>query len=455
MIAVAWALFAVALGCAMVYRFGGLETIRPVWVAWMLILGAGAAAGIGATSCLFFVFRLVVPSVPRLSLFVEIAIFAWLAFEIVRKPIQSRDSNGAVSFPFILLLLTALLIATAIATSAMTDAWEANPQGNWDAWSIWNLRARFLAADGNLPQRAWSPALSWTHPEYPLLVSAFVARCWTFAGSTSEAAPITTSYLFFIALIATVAGGFAAWRSRTLGLLLGLALLGTPTFLHEVIAQYADIPLACYFACATIFLLLDRPWLAGLFAGFAAWTKDEGDLFLIVFLVAVAVTRRGQILRAAVAAIPGAALMAILRFALAPRAATFFGQGIAQRLAESGKLGEVLSAYAHEFAAMSVGWYNPILPVVALAVALRFQRDRLGDLLLTATLPIAMLAGYFGIFMITPFGVKWQLQTSLNRLIAQVWPLLLIAAFTAMRTPESLATELPAAPSKTRKKARR
>jgi hypothetical protein len=395
-----------------------------------------------------------VPGIPRLSLFVEIAMFAWLAFEIVRKPKQSRDGEEAVGFPFTLLLLAALLIAAAIATSAMTDAWEANPQGNWDAWSIWNLRARFLAADGTLPQRAWSPALNWTHPEYPLLVSAFVARCWTFAGSTAEAAPIATSYLFFIALVATAAGGFAAWRSRTLGLLLGLALLGTPTLLHEVIAQYADIPLACYFACATMFLLLDRPWLAGFFAGLAAWTKDEGALFLGVFLVAVAVTRRSQILRAAAAAIPGAALTAILKFALAPRAATFFSQGIAQRLAEPGKLGEVLRAFAHEFGAMSVGWYHPILPVVALAVALRFQRDRLGDLLLTAAIPVAMLAGYFGIFMITPFGVKWQLQTSLYRLIVQVWPSLLIAAFAALRTPESLAAEAAPPPAKARKKSR-
>ena len=84
MIAVAWALFAVALGCAVVYRFAGLESIRPAWVAGLLVFGAGAASGIGATSCLFFLCRLVVPGVPRLSLFVEIAIFAWLAFEIAR-----------------------------------------------------------------------------------------------------------------------------------------------------------------------------------------------------------------------------------------------------------------------------------------------------------------------------------------------------------------------------------
>jgi hypothetical protein len=72
-----------------------------------------------------------------------------------------------------------------------------------------------------------------------------VARCWTDAGSITDAAPIATSFLFLTALVAILTGGLAAWRSRTLGLLCGLALLGSPHFLHEVPAQYADIPLAC------------------------------------------------------------------------------------------------------------------------------------------------------------------------------------------------------------------
>src|SRR5215467_9350146 len=116
-------------------------------------------------------------------------------------------------------------------------------------------------------------------------------------------------------MIAMLTGGLAAWRSRALGLLCGLALLGSPGVLHEVATQYADIPLACYFAGATMLLLLDRPLIAGLLAGFAAWTKDEGILFFIVFLTAIAILRRGQILRFAAAAIPGAATTAVFKLA--------------------------------------------------------------------------------------------------------------------------------------------
>ena len=32
-----------------------------------------------------------------------------------------------------------------LGTLAMSYAWDQNPQGQWDAWSIWNLRAKFIA----------------------------------------------------------------------------------------------------------------------------------------------------------------------------------------------------------------------------------------------------------------------------------------------------------------------
>jgi hypothetical protein len=457
-IAVVWALFGAAIGCAALYRFGGLSAFQPRWAAALLMLGGGTAAGMGLTSCLFFLCRLSVPAVPKLALLMEAAIAAWLAYDIWRqRDAAPAAAGGAARSAHTTLLMAAVVVALALATSAMTNAWEANPQGGWDAWSIWNLRAKFLAAPGALPQRAWSPALSWTHPEYPLLLSGFVARCWTYAGSTTEAAPMAVSYLFFLALLAVLTGGVAVWRSRVLGLLAGLALLGAPMFLHEVISQYSDVALACYFAGAMVFALLDRPLIAGIFAGLAAWTKDEGTLYVVVFLAAVALLRRRQFLRAAIGAIPLAALTLIFKFMLAPRASTFFGQSIsvmAGHLVDPGRIGQVLGEFAHEVGALGIGWYHPILPVIVLAAALGFDRDRRDDLIFPGAVLAAMLAGYFAIFLITPFDLKWQLQTSLYRLIEQVWPLLLLAVFAVLRAPDSAAVPEPEAPVKARKKAK-
>ncbi len=89
------------------------------------------------------------------------------------------------------------------------------------------------------------------------------------------AVPAATSYIFFLSLIAMVGGGIMALRGMALGLAAALVLACTPALLREVPAQYADVPVACYMAGALVFVLLDRPWMAGALAGFAAWTKDE------------------------------------------------------------------------------------------------------------------------------------------------------------------------------------
>lgn len=410
----------------------------------------------GLTSCLFFLCRLAAPGVPRLSMVVEIAVVGWLAFEIWRKPKEAPAPGVRSVSLFVPGLIGALALAFLLATGAISGAWDANPQGGWDAWSIWNLRARFLAM-GDLPQRAWSPLLTSSHPEYPLLVSSFVARSWAYAGSVAEAAPIATSYLFFLALLATLAGGFGVHCGRSTGLLIGLALLGAPALLHEVPAQYADIPLACYMAGATMLALLDLPLLAGLLAGLAAWTKDEGVLFLLVFLALLALTRRGQLRMVAIGAIPGAVVTAIFKFALAPAGPLYAHQSAAEllhRLADPARFGQVFMAFAHEFRSSGAGLYHPILPVLAIAAGLGFDRKYRKDLLFTSTIPAVMLAGYFGILWITPLDLNWQASTSANRLLVQIWPSLLIAAFAGIRGLDRAVIEAPAAPVQARKKAK-
>ena len=457
MMAVAWALLAVLIGCGLVVRFGGdLTTLQPRWAAAMLVFGSGALAGVGLTSCLFFLCRLAAPGMPRLGMFIEIAIFGWLVFAISRDRKTSSTPGAAIQALFVPWLMGGVLVAFGIVTAGMAVAWDANPQGNWDAWSIWNLRARFLTA-GHLPQRAWSASLTETHPEYPLLVSGAVARCWAYAGSMTEAGPIAISYLFFLALLATLTGGLAVHRGRTLGLLAGLALLGSPTVMHEAgFAQYADVPLACYMAGATMLALLDRPLLAGLFAGLAMWTKDEGTLFLAIFLVAIALIRRERLVRVAMGAIPGVLLTLILKIALSPRSSMYFmgGPSAVFHRAIDGRFWQILSAFITEFSAMGFGWYHPILPLLALAIGLSFERERRKDLFLAAAIPCTMLVGYFGIYLISPFPMKWHLSSSLNRLLVQVWPSIILAVVVSFSRLERAVIQAPAAPAKPRKKSR-
>jgi hypothetical protein len=47
-------------------------------------------------------------------------------------------------------------------------------------------------------------------------------------------------------------------------------------------------------------------------------------------------------------------------------------------------------------------------------------------------------AGYYLVYVTTPFDVTWHTTTSLGRLLAQLWPLFLFALFLTIDTPHEL-----------------
>jgi hypothetical protein len=267
--------------------------------------------------------------------------------------------------------------------------------------------------------------------------------------------------VLFLALIALVAGGVAVLRGPALSGLAALVLLASPSLVREVPAQYADIPLACYLAGAMVFALMDRPVLAGLFAGFAAWTKDEGLLFLIVFLAAMAVFKKRAVFQTAAASAPLVALVlffkTVLTTFIAPQisAGAAGGAGrIAGRIGDLARYGAIASAFGRELINMGAGWYHPIIPLVVLAIALRFDSQRRRDVAFCGAVAGVLLAGAFGVYLLTTNDLSWMLETSLGRILTQVWPLFVLAAFVGFRRPE-IETIEAAVPPKTRKKAKR
>lgn len=440
-------LLSAAIGWLLVYRFAGLAALRPRWAAWLLIFGAGAALGIAIASCLFFLLLLLFPGVAHLALWVRLALLIAAGYVCFRGYRPGPPPAPAARYPYVPLLWIALAAALCFVTLGMSAAWEANPHGDWDAWSIWNLRAKFLAAGDGLASRAWSADMPETHLVYPLLLSGFIASCWADAGGGSPAAPIATAYVFLLALLAMVAGGVAVLRGPVGGLLAGLCLTGVPTLLHEVPSQYADIPLACFLAGAVLAALLDRPALAGALAGCAAWTKDEGILFVLVLAAAMALVKRPRLARFCVGAAPAAALVLVFKLAMARAPHTLMSGvpgGLAHRLVDLSRYRTAAWAMLREIFTWNVGWYHPLLPVAILLIALRTHRRGLRDALFSAGVGLAVLLGYFGIYVVTPNDLQWQLQTSLTRLFIQVWPIGLIAAFLAMRMPQPVPAAAPA-----------
>jgi len=148
-----------------------------------------------------------------------------------------------------------------------------------------------------LPQDTWLNDLqtAGNHPDYPLLLGGIIGRVWMYAGHTGTVVPVAIHYLITYATVFLLVA--AVWRIKNLklGILAGMILMGAPFFFRDgTEAQQADV-LMCFWVLSTMALLVwkdlsgkDTPGLsilAGLSVGMAAWSKNEGVLFLLCVVV--------------------------------------------------------------------------------------------------------------------------------------------------------------------------
>ena len=136
------------------------------------------------------------------------------------------------------------------------------PHGEWDAWSIWNLRARFLFRAGEFWRDAFSNQIAWSHPDYPLLLPGIVAMCWTLARAESTLAPGAVAFLFTFGAAGLLISTLGILRGKTQALIAGIVLLGSVSVVVNGANQYADIPLS-YFILATLGSVVSAGTLPG------------------------------------------------------------------------------------------------------------------------------------------------------------------------------------------------
>ena len=143
-----------------------------------------------------------------------------------------------------------------------------------------------------------------------------------------------------------------------------------------------------------------------------------------------------------------------LRFAPANDLVSHQPAQIAAHLTDIGRWITVLEAYAVEpfrIGTFRIGSFPaPIILLLGLYwYFLRFKvdpRDRPSLATILGTVGIT-LAGEFMIYVALPGDPSWQLTTSLERLLLQLWPAGLLAFFLAVNTPQ-LETKLKAKQSK-------
>jgi 4-amino-4-deoxy-L-arabinose transferase-like glycosyltransferase len=328
------------------------------------------------------------------------------------------------------------LCAIAFCIVAMVIHALALPLYEWDAFSIWFLKAKILLHQPLLPTPAYfhDPAMSYSHRDYPLGQPMFIAGLWGIAGRANDHSARVALLLPYIGMACLF---FAEARRRT--------ALGTAGWLTAIFAcapaitfwapsGNADVMLAAFYLAHLIYLVR---WLesraareiaaAGFFACCMAFTKHEGVPLVLIsgVLAAAVVAFKERRLSRSLLIYPAVFVMLIPWLAwswnlpasnerYAPRLTPAV---VMENLASVGPGLRLIGTELVRF--QSWGLLVPLLALVTLLTAQRLRRLAVLGLWLAAAAHLAM---YLMAWIVAEPLMKQMMPGVMNRLVLHVMP---------------------------------
>jgi hypothetical protein len=349
-----------------------------------------------------------------------------------------------------------LFLPIAFTASFILKAYFDRPHGAWDAWAIWNYRARWLL----LGESNWTHAFTYLNsadsPDYPLLVTGSVFRMWSILGTDHVAIPIMVAGVLAVGSILIIFSSIGILRGENQGYLAAIFMFIATQFLNVATYQYGDAPLS-FFILSTIVLFslkdhypdlsLRLLFLAGLTASCAAWTKNEGLLFLVLIILIrfIAEIRRHNWL-----GIINQFLYFFMGMSFVLSTLVYFKLNFAIQndLVNKANLSK-LSVYfldSDRYIKVLLGITKYIFTfndhiVILLIVYIflsgvarsSFVKKGVASHLF---LMLFMLGGYAFSFFISPHDLDWHMSSALKRLSVQLLPAWVFIAFYCVKGPE-------------------
>lgn len=451
---------------------------QPERFSLPLKLSLSVGIGFGVLSCIYFLLLSTLGPSRRGLLATQVALLAvlTLVFFNKRRSLKPSLDSDVASKPLVaksrVQSILSILFCIALLSTAVTFIFISlkRPHGEWDAWAVYNMKARFLFRAGDQWRDLFSAPMEWAGPDYPLLIPSTLAACWTLMGNESLVLPSLVALLFTVSTVGIAVCTVSALRGKTQGFLAGLILLCTPYFISHGADQYSDIPIGFFFLATLALMVLHDELaksdckfliLAGTAAGLAAWTKNEGLLFIIAVAVSrflTTVPSDGLKLYLKQMRFFGAGLMPILLVVILFKMTISAHSGLLLPPEGSNWITKFTDFSRYQtildfFVRRGLGFGNlaiSIVPLLAFYLLLlgvtvdEKQRRGIANALIALGI---MIAGYFAIYVISPRDLEWHIITSLDRLISQLWPSLVLVFFLIVKTPEQALTQKESLPA--------
>ncbi len=370
-----------------------------------------------------------------------VGLAALMMRQIKKKNPPPLNSSGLdpILYPILMAGLVALLFAFS----------NIYPSGGWDAWQVWNFKAKFLFLSSGNWRDLFDPVLWRSSPHYPLLLPLINVWGWTFQRETTLYIPLVTSVLFGLMTGSLV---FGVLRHYRLNPWIACAVTVLPfinsNYTIALTSQYCDALVGFYILAALALIVIGLETdelprhvlsLAGLFIGLLSFTKPEGAVaaaWLGILATAFLIRQRaafgtitGFFLSIFIAAIP----MIIFTLVLNPGNQTFIN-GLTST--------ESPSSWLRLKAILMFLWMEPIsrawgglwilivtVGIISLPKSVTASRQ---------AFPIFFLL-YLGTVTIyywvnTHFEILWWLSVSLQRILVSLVPLMITWAGISLKT---------------------
>ncbi len=325
-----------------------------------------------------------------------------------------------------------------------------NVFGGWDARFFWNVKASFFFRAPEEWKNMFSASLSWTHPDYPLLLPGAVAWGWNWAGSEMQIWPSVVAFVFLFSTLFLIAWYLGATIHPLSGLLGSSFFMTVGAFSFWGVSQYADVPLLFFFTASGLLLLeafrsknTGLFFLAGWLTGCSAWTKNEGLFFVgwtgftagLFFLknIKKIPSWRSCLINLSLGILLPLLAVLVLKTTLA-ESGDYLGSGrgagtYLHSILDWSKTKIILfgfKSYMTEKSNWNYLWTLFVSACLFYAAMPKLRRNNCGT---SAQLAWLILFGYFVVLHTSPHEIVWQIQTALQRLLLHAGGLALVFTF--------------------------